>query len=150
MPRSGPQIQGKLGRPVHEDMSPSQNHPRGILETAGHSILLTTVHGGSKAMATREKFWRNCGCCRSLPGGSWSQEGKPLPLALSLHHPLLTKLHLVPVNKGKYLKGPSKCSQSRPRQVNLELTDNALITGVQGLGSPPYEPFSHSCLLSEF
>lgn len=114
LPRSGPQSQGKLGRPVHEDMSPPQNHPRGILETAGHSILLTTVCCSSKDMATQGKFQRNCGCCRSLPGGTWSQEGKPLPLALSLHHPLLTKLNLVPVNKGKYLKGPSKFSQSRP------------------------------------
>ena len=115
----------------------------------GYWKLLTTVHCRRKALATQEKFWRNCGCCRSLPGGTWSQEGKPLPLALSLHHPLLTKLNLVPVNKGRYLKGPSKFSQGRPWQVNLELTDNALITGVQGLASPPYEPFSYSCLGSK-
>ena len=58
-------------------------------------------------------------------GSHWNKKSESLTPKISLQHPLLIKLNLVPANKAKILKGPDPFAQAE--RVILELTGNKLI-----------------------
>ena len=60
----------------------------------------------------------------------------PLPPAVSLQHPLLTKLNMVPAGKETVIKGPRSIFTEKAKSMNLEPRDNKLITNPRGEGIP--------------
>lgn len=52
----------------------------------------------------------------------------PVPAAVSLQHPLLTKLNIVPVGKQKTFKGPRSVFTEQAKRMNLKLRGSKPIT----------------------
>lgn len=69
------------------------------------------------------RAWELGNLCTS-GAGYWRSR---VPAAVSLQHPLLTKLNIVPVGKENTLKGPRSVFTEQAKRMNLELRGNKFI-----------------------
>lgn len=70
------------------------------------------------------RAWELGNLCTS-GAGYWRS---PVPAAVSLRHPLLTKLNIVPVGKENTFKGPRSVSTEQAKRMNLKLRGSKPIT----------------------